>query len=951
MAELVASIIGIVSAGTKVALVLSQLAADIGSAGHEARMMGGEIRSFCAVLKTLGETMEKIDKSPYYAHCSEMIKDMTAASLEMFTEILNATESLKSLTAGRDGKDGNFGIVTRVQWTVFKKPKLLILRAAIEAYKSNLSLMLGTISTAEKVARRNSSRDAPKNFAEDAQDRSLLASLELDRKASLLDLAQAERQYEETIAQIPSLLSDEASAVVGSTDELLDDAVSPDVESNNDSLVESVRKEIESIRSSLAGNATFNDSVIQSQVTRHSQRVSKMLEHDQTRLSQRWSQNFPTGTAVAMISTSIAESRTGSSSNHAELASSVLVSPSPSSLHDVSTMAPTAQDTHSIKTPLPALDPRAINHYASFLSSLLLLDLSERQTVLRALEQDVLAESHATTTLRETSHVQTSQEDLSISTNPHAESETLLEAQVYDNSQQLVDLVEEQILAWHKPKAAKASNSKNKLHNHGLTIDLRRQRINSLPHEIIDMMGHHVFRLNICWHLHRLDLSNNSLVTIPEVLVRLPHLEILNLRRNRLRRLPYSILKMSQLKSLSVEENYISAFPPVLGSMSNLILLYTSDNPVVYPSRDQIDYNFPTSEDSDESVASWTSQLKEFLQKQDILVWTLKLKQLMRSLCVEDPIDPASIAAHQVLDEQKSSPHKELEQPQGRDIPTVSVIEVNDDPLSESALSPLEPTLPIAWPVSSKPGKGLSVQSDDIESKPSASRPVSIMGQFPLSPSLVVSDHRRSRSQHQFGGVNAEVPFSIDDSRRRSHSVQEPSVSLDAKIFLKTETPVDVADASWKAHQDNNPLRYTHLAQGAPFLLALPNERSDGELLEPLSVSDTYSSLDAALEVSHDSGAKAEVEPHAESIQSPCITPSRTPEILLSRESSEQSLSLVPNSSSPTSPRLQTPTSPVSPGNLAGFTKKRTSYAHHRNTRVFDDLVFHMPEVEEDDRA
>lgn len=142
------------SAGTKVAFVLSQLATDIGSAGHEARMIGGEIRSFCAVLKTLGETMEKIDASPYYAHCSDMVNDMTTASLEMFTEILNATESLKSLTTGRDGKDGNFGLVTRVQWAVFKKPKLLILRAAIEAYKSNLSLMLGTINTAEKVTRR-----------------------------------------------------------------------------------------------------------------------------------------------------------------------------------------------------------------------------------------------------------------------------------------------------------------------------------------------------------------------------------------------------------------------------------------------------------------------------------------------------------------------------------------------------------------------------------------------------------------------------------------------------------------------------------------------------------------------------------------------------------------------------------------------------------------------------
>lgn len=85
MAEFAASIIGIVSAGTKVALVLSQLSAEIGSAGHEARMIGGQIRSFCSVLKTLGEAIKHMEKSPHYSHCSELIKDMTDDSLQMFT--------------------------------------------------------------------------------------------------------------------------------------------------------------------------------------------------------------------------------------------------------------------------------------------------------------------------------------------------------------------------------------------------------------------------------------------------------------------------------------------------------------------------------------------------------------------------------------------------------------------------------------------------------------------------------------------------------------------------------------------------------------------------------------------------------------------------------------------------------------------------------------------------
>lgn len=151
MAEFAASIIGIVSAGTKVTLVLSQLAADVGSAGKELRMISNEIRSFCAVVKTLGEALEKVQESQYYSHCTEMTKDMTDASMEMFTEILNACESVRGITKGKDGK---FGFVSRVQWAVFQKPKITMLRAAIEAYKSNLALMLGTLNTAEKVTRR-----------------------------------------------------------------------------------------------------------------------------------------------------------------------------------------------------------------------------------------------------------------------------------------------------------------------------------------------------------------------------------------------------------------------------------------------------------------------------------------------------------------------------------------------------------------------------------------------------------------------------------------------------------------------------------------------------------------------------------------------------------------------------------------------------------------------------
>jgi len=150
MAELAASIIGIATAGTKVALVLSQLASEMGSAGKEARSIASEIRSMSAVLRTLHDTFGTVKSSAYFAHCVEVTDDLTSVSLEMYSEIITITKSLEHRA---DSSEGRMGLKTRFYWVAFQKPKIVGLRAALEAYKSNLLLVLGTLNIAEKAAR------------------------------------------------------------------------------------------------------------------------------------------------------------------------------------------------------------------------------------------------------------------------------------------------------------------------------------------------------------------------------------------------------------------------------------------------------------------------------------------------------------------------------------------------------------------------------------------------------------------------------------------------------------------------------------------------------------------------------------------------------------------------------------------------------------------------------
>ena len=150
MADLAGTIIGIVSVGTKVALVLSQLAVGMGAAGKEARSIASEIRGLCAVLNTLQHVLLKVETSPYFDHCLELTDDMTNASREMYTDILKITKKLQIMAKTQEGR---FKLRSRVYWVAFQKPRILGLRAALEAYKSNLSLMLGTLNIAEKATR------------------------------------------------------------------------------------------------------------------------------------------------------------------------------------------------------------------------------------------------------------------------------------------------------------------------------------------------------------------------------------------------------------------------------------------------------------------------------------------------------------------------------------------------------------------------------------------------------------------------------------------------------------------------------------------------------------------------------------------------------------------------------------------------------------------------------
>lgn len=213
----------------------------------------------------------------------------------------------------------------------------------------------------------------------------MLESLELDREATLIELAQAERHYEETTDP------DSAGFSTSTLDVVLDnsppsyDAVTADTGLREYGLMNLARNEIQSMRSSLSRKPETNDEALRKRIVRHSRRVSYMLEDDQRRLSQRWSQTLQGDLDIT--------------SNHTSSKSPGLASsqgPPRASEHDamlelrfITNDGSTATSLDEEDMERPAFDPDGVAIYKAFVAYVSQLDGFRQQQVSRALERDI----------------------------------------------------------------------------------------------------------------------------------------------------------------------------------------------------------------------------------------------------------------------------------------------------------------------------------------------------------------------------------------------------------------------------------------------------------------------------------------------------------------------------------------------------------------------------------
>ncbi|KAK1761212.1 RAM signaling pathway protein-domain-containing protein [Echria macrotheca] len=202
------------------------------------------------------------------------------------------------------------------------------------------------------------------------------------------------------------------------------------------------------------------------------------------------------------------------------------------------------------------------------------------------------------------------------------------------SSGQVLALAREAMRVAHEneAKAAEANGVSDNLVP-GLTIDLSRKGIETLPEEIVDIIKDELERLALshnllqsfparfaeCTSLRYLNVRQNRIKEFPLALCDLKSLEILDLRGNMIQVLPPDIARMSSLKVLSLRDNQITELPLCLADMPSLSMVKLGNNPLVFPPPDMVGLagvqNGVALNESDKTDVAVTARIKKFLKK------------------------------------------------------------------------------------------------------------------------------------------------------------------------------------------------------------------------------------------------------------------------------------------------------------------------------------------------
>lgn len=149
MAEVIglaASVIAVAQTAWTVAKGLHDLADEVGSAGEAVRVFANDFKFFVENLKELGELLDGLPSTSRKAESAtqDLLEVATDQVVQPFQRLLRDLQPLLERWHESPSRMKQLGV--RLQWAFSYKSKVLFFHGALNALKSNVSLLLQTMA-------------------------------------------------------------------------------------------------------------------------------------------------------------------------------------------------------------------------------------------------------------------------------------------------------------------------------------------------------------------------------------------------------------------------------------------------------------------------------------------------------------------------------------------------------------------------------------------------------------------------------------------------------------------------------------------------------------------------------------------------------------------------------------------------------------------------------------
>ena len=143
---LAAGVLALAQTGWHVSKGLFDLAAEVGTAGEAVRVFASDFWLFVETVRTLGDLLKRLPPVSRRAQSTteELLEVALEQVVEPFQQLLSNLEPL--LVRWRNSPNRMRQLGVRIQWAFSCKKKVLFYHAALNALKSNVSLLLQVMS-------------------------------------------------------------------------------------------------------------------------------------------------------------------------------------------------------------------------------------------------------------------------------------------------------------------------------------------------------------------------------------------------------------------------------------------------------------------------------------------------------------------------------------------------------------------------------------------------------------------------------------------------------------------------------------------------------------------------------------------------------------------------------------------------------------------------------------